>query len=64
MASKYPLIGVRTPILRRIGKKITIELLDSLLPDRTYTIDFADIYGDADAKVLVILVDQEEAAND
>ena len=37
---------IEQPEIFASGKKITIELLDSLLPDRTYTIDFADAIED------------------
>ena len=34
------------PEISSSGKRITVELIDSLLPDRTYTIDFADAIQD------------------
>lgn len=37
---------IEQPEIFAAGKKITIELLDSLLPNKTYTIDFADAIED------------------
>lgn len=39
-----PQIGM--PTVRSNGKKVTVELKDSLLPNTTYTIDFADAIQD------------------
>lgn len=37
----------QTPIsISALGKKVTVELLDSLIPDRTYIIDFANSIAD------------------
>lgn len=34
------------PNIQAVGRKITVELLDSLLPNTTYTVDFADAIKD------------------
>lgn len=34
------------PVVRSLGKKLTVELRDTLLPDETYTIDFGDAIKD------------------
>lgn len=34
------------PIVRSLGKRVTVELRDSLIPNTTYTIDFADAIKD------------------
>jgi uncharacterized protein (DUF2141 family) len=33
---------LKTPVIKSVGKKITIELKDSLIPNTTYTFDFTD----------------------
>ncbi len=33
---------IKTPTIRAVGKKITVELRDSLIPNTTYTFDFTD----------------------
>lgn len=38
---------VETPDIRVSGRKITVEILDSLIPNTTYTIDFSDAITDA-----------------
>lgn len=35
-----------TPRISSLGKKVTVELRDTLIPDATYTIDFADAIRD------------------
>lgn len=34
------------PVAKAVGKKIVVELRDSLQPDKTYTFDFGDAIGD------------------
>ena len=33
---------LRAPVIRAVGRKITVELRDSLIPNTTYTFDFTD----------------------
>lgn len=37
---------INAPEISSMGKRITVELMDSLMPDMTYTIDFADAIED------------------
>ena len=37
---------IEIPNIQAIGKKITVELLDSLKPNTTYTVDFSDAIKD------------------
>lgn len=40
----------RTPIIKGVGKKITVELRDSLVPNTTYTLDFTNAIVDNNEK--------------
>ncbi len=40
----------KNPIIQAVGKKVTVELKDSLLPNTTYTFDFTDAIVDNNEK--------------
>jgi hypothetical protein len=40
----------KNPVIQAVGKKITVELKDSLLPNTTYTFDFTDAIVDNNEK--------------
>jgi len=40
----------RMPIIKALGKRITVELQDSLIPNTTYTFDFTDAIADNNEK--------------
>ena len=40
----------KNPVIQALGKKVTVELKDSLLPNTTYTFDFTDAIADLNEK--------------
>lgn len=40
----------KTPVIRSVNRKVTVELRDTLLPNTTYTIDFTDAIADNNEK--------------
>ncbi|MDR2086632.1 MAG: Ig-like domain-containing protein [Dysgonamonadaceae bacterium] len=40
----------KSPVIRAVGRKITVELKDSLIPNTTYTFDFTDAIVDNNEK--------------
>ena len=40
----------KNPVIQSVGRKVTVELKDSLLPNTTYTFDFTDAIADVNEK--------------